>query len=71
LKTGAKGLEKAKAEQLVAIFVQKKLDVIIKCINSRICVGAPPRPTCPSDATPPFFPALATLLPSGIYYEKN
>jgi len=36
LKIGRKGLEKAKGEQLVAIFVQNKLDVIIKCINRRI-----------------------------------
>jgi len=26
-------LEKAKAEQLASIFVQNKLDVVIKCIN--------------------------------------
>jgi len=32
----AQRLGKSKAEQLVAIFVQNKLDVIIKCINSRI-----------------------------------
>jgi len=36
IKNWRKGLEKAKAEQLVAMFVQNKLDVIIKRINSRI-----------------------------------